>query len=83
MTKGQSGAKAPDRNRGRAQSGPPRRRATYEPDPPQTRTAPSHPKSHRFNDSQLFINRFTDTGIGVRSSCANNATLSSSSSHRN
>ncbi len=30
MTKGTSGAKAPDRNRGRAQSGPPRRWATYE-----------------------------------------------------
>ena len=30
MTKGTSGAKAPDRNRGRAQAGPPRRRATYE-----------------------------------------------------
>ncbi len=37
MTKGQSGANAPDRNRGRPPSGPPGRGATYEaPSPPPT-----------------------------------------------
>ncbi|GEM_PF-2554416 len=68
MTTGESGAKAPDRNRGRAQSGRPADQRPTKHNAWNAKQEEPKLRDHRFKDSQLFINRLTDTGIGVRSS---------------
>ncbi len=56
MTRGTSGAKAPDRNRGRAQSGPLRRRATYEDRQPSHEDHPPPHEDHQPPQKKLPLN---------------------------